>query len=177
MQRCITFVIAVLLVSSCQTLDLTQYQSKFIPITYAESDRLEGTYSNSTSDSIHIGHLSSYYSELKDVDKDSLSVVLKVLDKKNIECSLMYNGVAYDQILMRGKFKDGLFTTRKWKSKMVVGPLVWYLGAQKYYFGINVNNNLCLIHSDGYGMLMLIAFPIMVAGGHEGAKEFNRISN
>ena len=171
------YLLILISLSACSTFNLSNFKHKYVPISYEESERLNGVYLNRSDTFRYSPTLFGKVSKNDIPALDSLKVVVHVEDKKTLKFVLTSGTAPLDVATLRGKFKRGMFNVHKWDARMVVGPLIWFLGEERLYFGVNEENNLCLFSSGGGGVAMLIAFPIMAGGGGPRTFEFERMEN
>ena len=108
---------------------------------------------------------------------DSLTISIEVLSARSINVALINDGIPIHSQILKGKFRSGLFMTPKWNANMVVGPLIWVLGSERFYLGSTDNQDLLILRNGGVSFALLVAFPIMAGGGGPTSREYERIKN
>ena len=86
------------------------------------------------------------------------------------------NETIIESLTIKAKYRSGYFKIkRQWNSSFIFGPLIWELGDNFKYLGVTKENKLVIIDSGNGGVMLLVAFPIMGAGGGQVEHEYERI--
>jgi hypothetical protein len=179
MRRYNTFIILslLLLICSCSTIRLKSRKGKDIHLDVSSIDKINGDYKNSNSDSLYFQ--STLYNNFNDntiYRKNELQINIEALDKHHIKLRVFDNETIIDSLTIKGKYRRGYFKIkRQWNSSFIFGPLIWELGDNFKYLGVTKENKLVIIDSGNGGVMLLVAFPIMGAGGGQVEHEYERI--
>ena len=167
-----------ILLTSCAPINLSRHADKYVPLSAENRNRLEGRYANIAIDSTRFDR--SIFSRMSDkevTELDSLTISIEVFSARSINVVLINDGIPIHSQILKGKFRSGLFMTRKWNANMVVGPLIWVLGSERFYLGSTDNQDLLILRNGGVSFALLVAFPIMAGGGGSTSREYERIKN
>ena len=151
----------------------TQIVTLFISSFY----KINGDYKNSNSDTLYFQ--STLYNKFNDntiYRKNELQINIEALDKHHIKLRVFDNETIIDSLTIKGKYRRGYFKIkRQWNSSFIFGPLIWELGDNFKYLGVTKEYKLVIIDSGNGGVMLLVALPIMGAGGGQVEHEYERI--
>jgi hypothetical protein len=117
-------------------------------------------------------HLLTNRSEQNDTPFNNYNVCLTPIDKKHILVKLQHDSSTLSTSILKGRYREGYFQIRRWKTKMIVGPLVWSLTDQLTCIGISKENKLVVIYTTG-GQLLFVFFPFIAGHGPDVVHEFD----
>ncbi len=173
-------VCGILFFTSCMNIDLSIRKGKDLQLPPFDFEKINGIYSNTPVDTS--GFEQTLYSNFTIGRRDTLShknignIKITSINANKIILELIENEKTIKTKVLKGKYKKGYFRVRRqYMAEGILGPIVWAFGEHKNYIGISKSNNLVILRSGGSGAMLLIAFPIFVAGGDWRNNEYIRI--
>lgn len=163
-------------ICSCSTVRFKDRIGKDISLDANSLDKLSGDFKNSNNDTTNF-RTTLYNNFNYDTlfRKKDLIVNYTPIDKNRIKLKVLDTETVIDSLTIKGKYRKGYFKVRtEVKANFIVGPFLWVLTENTKYIGMTNDNNLVILNSGGSGFLLLIAFPIFVAGGGQSIIEYER---
>ena len=161
---------AALCLSSCTSVKLSQRSGKDLQLTEANFQQLAGTYLYPATDSVRMHQQAGRNSHTS-----PHSIRIRPIDARTLELAVWNATEPIESQIVKGRYRRGYFKMRhQWHAKMVFGPLLWVLSEQQRYLGLTRENELVMLNSGGSGWLLLVAWPIMVAGGPKMQQVYKR---
>lgn len=164
--------ILVVLFASCTGIREQTRRGKDLVISKDNSELLKGCNIQSSHKALFLHRLLTNTKETYDTPSMNYNLCLTPIDKKHLLVDLRHDSSSVLKMTVKGRYRNGYFQIRRWRPKMIVGPLVWSLTDQLTCVGISKENKLVLVYTTG-GQLLLVLFPFMAAKGPDVVYDFD----
>lgn len=177
--RQIIFLICILLLYSCYTVNVAARRDKDINLTTADTSKLRGSFSALPIDTSWNARqrdgLAYMFFDTLAPTKETTTVMIEPKGEHTLVLHLKKDSVYLRTIKLKGRYDDGYFKLRKrLKAKFVFGPLLWVLYGGQTCIGLTKENNLVVLYSKSAGSTMFLVLPIFVAGAEPSEGQYLR---